>query len=103
MAKRHLYGKERGARWNSAYAWWLLSDTAKARLEEMRRSGVASVGGMGDKAPYAWAQEGSKPEYAKSAAAAGMDRTSEAPSKYIQSALDTVTSKLPSIIRDVLG
>lgn len=90
-------------RWNSAYAWWLLSDAAKARLEEMRRSGVASVGGMGGKAPYAWVQEGSKPEYEKSATAAGMDRSSKAPSGYIKEALAAASAEIPSIIRDVLG
>lgn len=88
---------------NSAYAWWFLSKEAKARLEEMRRSGVSSVGGMGGKAPYAWAQEGSKAEYQQSAAAAGMDRTSNAPSKYIQNALDAAMSRLPAIVKDVLS
>ena len=89
--------------WNSAYAWWLLSSEAKARLEEMRRSGVESVGGMGEKAPYAWVQEGSKPPYARSAAAAGMDRAADAPSEYIQRALDLVAPQIPSIIQDVLS
>lgn len=68
---------------NSSFAWWYLSRAQKQKLEELRRSGVKDVGGMGPKAPYFYVQEGSRPEMAASAKKAGIE-----PTGFVQRSLD---------------
>lgn len=71
---------------NSAYAWWYLTDDQKEELERQRRAGRTEFGGMGDKAPYLYAQEGSMllgGAPAKAAIDAGIE-----PKLFIQRALE---------------
>jgi hypothetical protein len=58
--------------YNSAFAWWYLSREQKDALEDLRRRGHKEFGGMGDKAPYFYVQEGSEIEMQMSAAKAGI-------------------------------
>lgn len=76
----------------SQFAWWYLSGFQKGVLEKERRAGRFEFGGMGDKAPYLFAMEGSK-KYAdgkpyKSAEKAGNIRFGGGPMLFIERGIE---------------
>jgi len=80
---------------NSRFAWRTLTDKQKEALEKERRAGRIEFGGMGWKAPYLYAQEGSiNPQ---SAAKAGIQ-----PTFFIKESLEAARSEISGHIKSVL-
>ncbi len=79
-------------------AWWLLSPAAKAKLQELRGSGLYGGGYQSigsNKAAYFYQQEGSEPEWSASAEAAGIT-----PTHFVRNSVDAwLGTDVPKIIR----
>lgn len=84
----------------SSYAWFALTDEQKERLEKERRAGRAEFGGLGNKAPYLWVQERSKPQYEEGAMRAGKK---DSHTHFIANALDVARGQIPSIIQETIS
>ena len=80
---------------NSRFAWRTLTNKQKEALEKERRAGRIEFGGMGWKAPYLYAQEGSIDP--QSAAKAGIQ-----PTFFIKESLMAASSEISGHIKSVL-
>ncbi len=81
---------------NSRYAWVALTKDQKDALEKERRAGRIEFGGMGWKAPYLYAQEGSGLG-AQSAAKASIR-----PTFFIKESLAAAAAEISGHIKSVL-